>query len=389
MHRHALRGVVLSLLLAASSTAQERAVWKIGSFDESSSEFDGQASAARVFVVNQSQPKDWQGVQQAVLPGKAKVATPHKIQFELPGAPQGTYRLRLGLIVHTPRAPVIQIDVNGHKGLFHQPLEDYKEGNTEASIFPQYSIGGVTIDIPSDFLRQGTNEISLLALTDPLSTQLPGGEVTDDAILTYDALALAHLPAAQLPSGIASATATPTVFYKREGSQLSEVVSVRLRWHKLTPRGSITLSLNGSNRTQTLSSDYEFGESRIEFLVPEFAGNTPATINVSANGRKYSFTQSVSPARKWTVYLVPHEHLDVGYSDFQTKLAELHSRVIDEAMEMSDKTPEFSFSLDGYWQAQQYLDGRSEEQKQKFYAAVRNKKIFVPAQHTVMLTGFG
>jgi hypothetical protein len=381
---------VLSLLLAAISPAQEqRVIWKIGSFDESSSEFDGQTSTPRVFVVNKSQPREWQGVQQAVLPGKAEAATPHKIQFELAGAPQGTYSLRLGLIVHTPRAPVVQVDVNGHKGLFDQHLDEYKEGNTEASIFPQYAIGAITIDIPSDFLREGTNEISLLALTDPLSTQLPGGEVTDDAILTYDALAFAHLPAARLPTGIAGATVTPTVFYKREGGQLSEVVSVRVRWHKLAPRGDVTLSLPGWNRTQALSSDYEFGEHRLEFLVPEFAEGTAATINISANGHKYSFTQKVSPARKWTVYLVPHEHLDVGYSDFQTKLAELHSRVIDEAMEMSEKSPEFSFSLDGYWQAQQYLDGRSEAQKQKFYAAVRDKKIFVPAQHTVMLTGFG
>lgn len=389
MHRHALRGVVLSLLLAASALAQERAVWKIGSFDESSSEFNDQSSTARLFVINKSQPKEWQGVQQAVLPAKAEDATPHKIQFELASAPQGTYRLRLGLIVHTPRAPSIRIDVNGHKGLFHQHLEAYKEGNTEASIFPQYAIGAVTMEIPSAFLRQGVNEISLLAVTDALSTQLPGGELTDDAILTYDALALDHLPAAEPATGITSATATPTVFYKREGGRLSEVVSVLVRWNRLTPQGSMTLSLPGWAHTEPLASEHEFGERRVEFLVPEFANGAAATIKISANGREYSFAQRVSPARKWTVYLVPHEHLDVGYSDFQTKLAELHSRVIDEAMEMSDKSPEFSFSLDGYWQAEQYLAGRSEEQKQKFYAAVRNKKIFVPAQHTVMLTGFG
>jgi hypothetical protein len=87
--------------------------------------------------------------------------------------------------------------------------------------------------------------------------------------------------------------------------------------------------------------------------------------------------------------MVPHEHLDIGYSDFQTKLAELHSRVVDEALELTAARPEFRFSLDGYWQAQQFLEGRSEEEQRKFYDAVRARKIFVPAQHSVMLTGAG
>ncbi|HEX8338536.1 MAG TPA: glycoside hydrolase family 38 C-terminal domain-containing protein, partial [Pyrinomonadaceae bacterium] len=81
--------------------------------------------------------------------------------------------------------------------------------------------------------------------------------------------------------------------------------------------------------------------------------------------------------------------LDVGYSDFQTKLAELHSRVIDEALEMTAERPEFRFSLDGYWQAQHFLEGRSEAEKRKFYDAVRRRNIHVPAQHSVMLTGAG
>ncbi|HJQ30780.1 MAG TPA: glycoside hydrolase family 38 C-terminal domain-containing protein, partial [Pyrinomonadaceae bacterium] len=92
--------------------------------------------------------------------------------------------------------------------------------------------------------------------------------------------------------------------------------------------------------------------------------------------------------RKWTVYLVPHEHLDVGYSDFQTKLAELHSRIIDEALDLNREHPEFRFTLDGYWQARHFLEGRSEDEKRRFYDAVRERRIFVPAQHSVILTGF-
>jgi hypothetical protein len=166
------------------------------------------------------------------------------------------------------------------------------------------------------------------------------------------------------------------------------VVSVTLRWRGLAPRGSVSLSLGRWSETSMLALVREFGEQRLEFDVPEFAAGADARVTVKAQGRDYKFNQTVSPARKWTVYLVPHEHLDVGYSDFQTKLAELHSRVIDEALDLNREHPEFRFTLDGYWQARHFLEGRSEDEKRKFYDAVRERKIFVPAQHSVILTGF-
>jgi alpha-mannosidase len=388
MRPNALGGAVLSLMLAVSALAQERAVWRIGDFDNSSFEF-GASSIGAAFVVSENHPKDWGATQQAVALGRVSGAAARRIQFDLADAPRGTFKLKLGLIVLTPRLPLVQVEVNGHTGWFHQRAEEYEEGNSEGAILPQYAIGTMSVPVPTEFLRQGRNEISLTAVTDPLSNALPGGEITDDASLTYDALALVNTPeAAPAAAEVLSAEATPTVFYKREGGRLGEVVSVLVRWHKLAPQGSVTLSIPGWSGTQDLSGGRDFGEQRLEFLVPEFAAGTRASVTVKANGREYNFSQSLRPARKWTVYLVPHEHLDVGYSDFQQKLAELHSRVVNEAMELSDEHPEFKFSLDGYWQAQQFLEGRTETERQKFAAAVREKKIFVPAQHSVMLTGF-
>ncbi|HWT02488.1 MAG TPA: polysaccharide lyase family protein [Pyrinomonadaceae bacterium] len=389
MRPNALGGAVLSLILAASALAQERAVWQIGEFDNSSSEFGG-STAPAVFVVSESRPKEWGATQQAIPPVKISETAGRRIQFDLKDAPRGTYSLKLGLIVLTPRLPVLQVEVNGHKGWFHQRPEDYEEGNIEGSILPQYALGTMTVPVPAEFLRQGRNEILLTAVTDPLSTGLPGGEVMDDAALTYDALALAHQPqAARAAAGVSGAEATPTVFYKRgEGGKLAEVVSVLVRWHNLAPQGTVTFSVPGWIGTQDVQGGRDFGEQRLEFLVPEFAAGARANVTVKAGGRSYNFSQRLRPARKWTVYMVPHQHLDVGYSDFQQKLAELHSRVVNEAMEMSGAHPEFKFSLDGYWQAQQFLEGRTPAEKQKFFAAVRERKVFVPAQHSVMLTGF-
>ncbi|MGH9942353.1 MAG: polysaccharide lyase family protein [Pyrinomonadaceae bacterium] len=388
MRRYAVSGMLLLLALFVSASAQERPVFKIGSFDNSAEEFAPASGAPVVYTVATGQPQHWVGAQQAVVPGKSGAA--RKIQFELQSAPQGIYRLRLGLILKTARPPVVEVDVNGYRGWFHQPVETYKEGNSEGAILPQYAIGTMTIDVPPEFLRAGRNEIALTAVTDELSTAMPGGETTDFAVLNYDALELVNEQGAgTVASGVTSAQATPTVFYRREGGRLSEVVSVTVGWRGLSPQGTVTLSLPGWNRTQPLAATgRDFGEQRLEFSVPEFAAGTRATVTVKANGRDYAFAQTLTPARKWTVYMVPHEHLDVGYSDFQTKLAELHSRIINEALAMNAEHPEFRFTLDGYWQARHFLEGRSEAERQKFYRAVRERKIIVPAQHSVILTGF-
>jgi hypothetical protein len=387
MFRHATGVTLLTLLLAVCAAAQSRAVWRIGEFDQSGDEL-GDAAPAAPFVVGTSRAGDWGRTQQAVTPDKAATTTPRRIRFDLREEPRGAYVLRVGLIVRTPRLAVVQLDVNGRRGWFHQRFVDYREGNWEPSIFPQYAIGALEAPIPAEFLRQGANEIAVTAVADPISTALPGGGLTDNDALIYDALELTNDSSKETAAGVHDAEVTPTVYYRREGARLSEVVSVLVRWGGLAPQGEVALSVGGVRRAQTFSSGREFGDESFEFTVPEFAPGARARVEVAANGRTYNFAQSLVPAKKWTVLLVPHEHLDVGYSDFQTKLAELHGRVVDEALAMTDARPDFRFSLDGYWQAQQFIEGRSDAERRRLFDAVRAHKIFVPAQHSVMLTGF-
>jgi alpha-mannosidase len=392
MRRRYLSALVLAFAFALGVRAQGRAtVWQIGEFNSSSYEFGSQAAGA--FDVASGTPKSWGATQQAVVESKADGRAARRIRFEMREAPSGVYRLKLGLILNSPRVPVVRVDVNGHVGRFYQrPERDFKEGNLEANIFPQYAVGSLAVEIPAEFLVRGANELALTAVADDASTALPGGDDTTDALLRYDALALEHAPGvAAAAAPVVSAEALPTVIYRSVGGKLREVVKVVVRWSKLTPHSYVTLKLPGWSGTEPLGDGggREFGEDSIEFLVPEFAAGARANVSVDAGGRAYDFAQTLTPKRKWTVYLAPHEHLDVGYSDFQTKLAELHSRVIDEALDMTTKRPEFRFSLDGYWQAQQFLEGRSDEERRKFETAVREHKIFVPAQHSVMLTGTG
>ncbi|HEX8335823.1 MAG TPA: polysaccharide lyase family protein, partial [Pyrinomonadaceae bacterium] len=189
MTRRSLQALVLTLALAACAAAQERPLWQIGEFNGSSDEFGTQAPAA--FEPASSGVKSWGATQQAVAHAAAAPPAGRAIRFALGAEPRGVYRLKLGLLITTPRLPVVQVEVNGRRGWFHQrPERDFEEGNLEAYTFPQYAIGSLVAEIPAEFLRRGPNEISLTALADPHTAALPGGTETGDAMLRYDALAL-------------------------------------------------------------------------------------------------------------------------------------------------------------------------------------------------------
>ncbi len=109
-------------------------------------------------------------------------------------------------------------------------------------------------------------------------------------------------------------------------------------------------------------------------------------MNLGRSKRRFSVT--LQPAKKWTIYVVPHEHLDVGYTDYQSKVAEIHSRVVDEALTMMHENPHFRYSPDGFWVLQKFFAGRDAKDRQRLLQAVQQGKFFVPAQYANLLTGF-
>ena len=385
---HWLPGLLLIFSQAAFSAP--KTLWQIGNFDGSSGEFPrATVPAGQVFEIGKGQAKDWGYRQRAIEAGKETPQSGETIEFTLPRAPSGVYRLKIGLIVETARVPLVQVEVNGHRGWFYQhPQLDYRAGNGSAAFVPQYSTDVITAEVPSRFLHQGANRFTLTAIEDPLVAALPGGPVLDDASISYDAIALENDPAAHDTSGITTIDIKPTIFYKPQAKQTNEVVSVTVKWNALSPQGAVSFSAGQSAQTQPFSPGREFGEQRLEFLAPEFAAGTHAEVRVEANGSIRRFAQTISPAKKWTIYLVPHEHLDVGYSDYQWKVAELQSHAIDDALDMFEQHPDFCYTLDGFWPAAQFLLARSQPDRDRLYRAVQQRKLFIPAQDASLLTGF-
>ena len=388
--------VVVSGFCLRAGAAPE-VVWQIGKFDQSSGEFNqgevrprvfaaGHAKSDVFYIVGKSSPAtDWPAFQPGTANGRAGFRPhPYTIQFDLPEAPRGLYTLKVALLVETPRVSRLQVEINGHRALlFQHPTLNYAGGDVSSVFEPAYSADTIAVDLPTNFLKEGTNELVLTALDKPAERD----DVTNPG-LYYDALELDQDPDRKFSSGEVTVQALPTIFYERKEGKLFELVDVYIRHNSPSKGGQAVLNVGKEKFTSKLSADWDFGEQLVEFAVPEFAPGAKGEVAVSLGGHSRRFPVVLDPAKKWNIFIVPHTHLDVGYTDYQAKVAEAQSRTLDEAIQMIHDHPDFRFSPDGYWCVRQFLAGRSEEQQKQLFEMVKDKKIFVPTVEASLLTGF-
>lgn len=398
LNKKFVAGVVLfgsMLLMGASAQAstvkgQDKVVFKIGKFDRSSYGFAyGSPKAPVVFIVGQSDPATaWYATQPAVLvsaSGETRADTasaPRAVQFSVSGTPRGMYQLHVSLLIEASSVPALRVDINGRSGLLYlHPKLDYSGGDPTGLFYPAYSHAEVTFDFPARYLKQGNNTITFQAVE-----QADGA--VPDASFTYDAIGLDRV-AGTSNTKEPSAQIVPTIFFRDEGGVTKELVDVFLRAAgPVKPGSDVELKMDGKTYRQTTTTAEDLGDQKLVFTVPEFPKDTHAQVQWRADGRSQRSEQVISPKKKWTIFVVPENHVDIGYSDYQAKVAAIQARDVDEALKMIGKNPSFRYSLDGEWDLEQYLKTRTPAERARVLKAIQDQKLYVPAQYANLLTGF-
>ena len=392
-----LLGCAMLAIASAPAFGAQTLIWQIGKFDYSSNEFRSQGidysdpKQAPIYRVGVSKDsEDWWRFQ----PGPANGMTggrehPFTVVFDLKQPPRGVYRLTIAMLYETPRLSRLKLEINGHSGLFYfHPKLDYRAGDWEGTFVPQTSWDKKTVDLPAEWLRQGENRLVFTALDDPAQVETSLGSIAPGHTgLVYDALELQQDPEAKYDSDKIDPLVVPSIFYQASENGLKEVVEVYIGFGRTPASGEAELSIGGKKLSTAFTSTQEFGEQRIEFAVPEWTGTVGGELRVGPKGHARAFPEEFAAAKKWTIFVVPHEHLDVGFTDYPEKVAELHAESVDGVLEIQKQVPDFRWTLDGYWVAEKYLNGRSDEKRDQFIRAMQAGKIILPPQYANQHTG--
>ncbi len=374
---HAVAAVaVLSIWLPAAGgtkggtdAGKGELLWQIGKADNDTRELalgpGGYArfSADPLYVVGLSDAaKDWPYAHPGPTDawGGSRRHT-FGIVFGLAAAPkQGTCRLRVDLAdTHGQSAPRLRIAVNGRTFDRQMP-----RGAGDASIFGEPSKGKehrFEIAFPAGVLEAGMNEVAIITLS--------GSWVLYDWI-GFEAPAGLELTA---PSGtlVQSVRSEPTLV--EAGGRLRRTIVVDvLHLHKpIDASVVVTGAAPAKVRLET-------GRNSVQVPAPAVETDTEVAVTVLAAGKSIDTRRLVlKPVRKWVVYLLPHSHVDIGYTQVQTKVERDHWRFYEQAIEASRRTADyppgarFKWNVEVLWAVDSYLKQADPAKRKAFFDAVR------------------
>jgi alpha-mannosidase len=400
MRRLAVRKAWLLLVVGMTSIsafAQERTIWRIGVFDHASGEFLANSADYSnpkfdpVYRVGRSRDnEDWQRFQPGPANGMAGGREhPFTILFDLHDSAAGVFHLKIAILYETPRLSHLRVALNGHSGIFYfHPQLDYGAGDWEGTFVPQTSVDSKTIDLPAEWLSQSDNRLVLTALDEPSTVENSLGSIAlGHSGLVYDALELTQDVAGTYARDHIAAQVRPTMFYRSSSTGLSEVVEVDASFAAMPTDWWSTLKIDDKEYSRHVRTTEEYGESQIKFDVPEWQGTQPASLVIKTSNGVRTFPVELTPSKKWTIFVVPHEHLDIGFTDYAAKVAELHSQALDGVVDLINEVPDFRWTLDGYWVLDQYLNGRSAERGNELLRLIKDGKVTVPPQFANQHTG--
>lgn len=274
-----LTALISAPLAAQPAHKQGTPIFKIGEFNRSSIELaQGDPKQKIDYVVGQSTAaKDWYSNQRVVFkPADENEvgAAPRTISFTVEH-PAASYDFHLAVLIKGTSVPAVEVGINGKQGRFYlHPKLDYENGDSTDSFDPAYSAADVEFSFPGSLLDAGANTMTLEAVEDA-DEPIPGARITYDALeLDSSTAAAARAVTAQLE---------PTIFFHEQNGVLCERVDAFIRsGRRVGAGGSADLVIAGKQDREALKGGYDFGEERVEFLVPEFSAQTEAQLRLAA-----------------------------------------------------------------------------------------------------------
>ncbi len=138
----------------------------------------------------------------------------------------------------------------------------------------------------------------------------------------------------------------------------------------------------------------EFGAQEVALAAPEAAAETVAVAELEVAGARVGRTEVPRrPVRPLTVYVLPHSHTDIGYTEIQTEIEDKQVQNLLSGMEIARRTadyPEgarFVWNVEVLWAADLFLKRLGDDDRKRFFEAVKAGQVSLNGLYLNELTG--
>jgi len=373
-------------------------VWRIGDPERDQEQFDESWFVTRLddpptFRIGESDPgRDWPRFQPGPLHANTSFrSTSVSVAFELDEVHDG--RLRLDVYAGHGPTPALDVAINGRCGRYH--LRPQRTDRAGLNGPPTLVAGWAHIDIvvPAEHLRNGDNLVAI--------TTVSAGDVDPSELVPAQ---MAHFN--WFGSGIAwgglsfhrhdaaastqpTALLAPTPLHVDADDGLQQLVDVTVCGVGEFAEAHAELEVGGRTIIAALPPEGRtFGEWHARLAIPALDAPSEVRLRVIVDGSTVVHeTVEMRPGRRWTLHVIPHVHLDLGYTDHAAKVMELHSRNLDRAVGILANTPDWAFTVDGTVIVDDYLRTRRTSSVDGVVAALRSGRLGLNAYSMLFLTG--
>ncbi len=161
-------------------------------------------------------------------------------------------------------------------------------------------------------------------------------------------------------------------------------------WHPFDTSTVIVTTTGVPPDTQRLAA----GATTFRITVP--AVTAPSTITLGLHGHDADAVFDalpLTPVVPREIYLINHDHLDIGYTDSQPAVRAKHERALDSAVAYIDRSRDypagarFLWNEEGLWPLQHYLATRAAADTARLLADVRRGDMALSALYANLMTG--
>jgi hypothetical protein len=151
--------------------------------------------------------------------------------------------------------------------------------------------------------------------------------------------------------------------------------------------GDVTFTVSdGDTILDTARVRIDEGHTLVHLFVPEVYELRTYGLRVEALDREpFEAGVRILPQRKWSVFLVHHSHLDIGYTDTQSSVLQHHLQYLDSVLDLASATddwPEdakFRWNVEANWPLLHWIKKRPESDRTRIFDRVREGRIEICA----------
>ena len=185
----------------------------------------------------------------------------------------------------------------------------------------------------------------------------------------------------------------PTVLFVAEGDAIKQRIDVAVDYDG--PAAPAKVEVSGFRKPIVLTVDsLAPGRTVLSVFIPDLLKAAKTSFTVTAGKAKISRDVTLAPQRKWTVYLLPHSHTDIGYTDLQTRVAKNHAEYLDSVIDFckaTDNYPDeakFRWNIEVSWSLQNFLRTRPADKIAELVALLKAGRVELSAWYLNQSDGF-